>query len=67
MGAAVADTHQSTDRYALRAVTTRQLLAEAADRGDAAGNADLEYNAQLLIEALPEEVLNGTGRAERRP
>ena len=62
----MADRHESTERDTLRAVTTRQLLAEAADRGEAAGNADLEYNAQLLIEALPEEVLNGTGHSERR-
>jgi hypothetical protein len=59
----VADRHESTDRDILRAVTTRRLLAEAADRGEASGHADLEYNAQLLIEVLPEEVLDGTGRS----
>lgn len=49
----------------LRDLTTRQLLEEVADRGEALGNADLEYNAQLLIEVMPDEVLNSTGASAR--
>jgi hypothetical protein len=49
----------------LQDLTTRQLLEEVADRGEALGNADLEYNAQLLIEAMPDEVLNSTGASAR--